>query len=37
MNAFLDELATLGLDCEVTGREPLRLCGLEAYSTMRGV
>lgn len=37
MNAFLDELAAIGLDCEVTGREPLRLCGLEAYSTMREV
>ena len=33
MAAFLDELAAIGLDCEVTGREPLRLCGLEAYST----
>ena len=34
MAALLDELAALGLDCEVTGREPLRMCGLEAYTAV---
>ena len=32
VDAFLNELAALGIGYEVTGREPLRLCGLEAYS-----
>ncbi len=35
VDAFLDELVSIGIDYEVTGREPLRLCGLEAYSTVR--
>lgn len=35
--AFLGELASLGIDYEVTGREPLRLCGLEAYDALRGM
>jgi len=34
VDAFLDELASIGIDYEVTGREPLHLCGLEAYSAM---
>ena len=34
VSAFLDELASIGIDYEVTGREPLHLCGLEAYSAM---
>ncbi len=28
---FLDELSTVGIDYEVTGREPFHLCGTEAY------
>jgi len=36
VDAFLDELASVGIDYEVMGREPLRLCGLEAYSAMGG-
>ena len=36
VGAFLDELASVGIDFEVMGREPLRLCGLEAYSAMSG-
>ena len=31
MDAFLGELASLDIGYEVTGREPLRLCGLEAF------
>ena len=34
VSAFLDELDSIGIDYEVTGREPLHLCGLEAYSAM---
>ena len=33
---FLSELAAVGIDYEVTGREPLRPCGLAAYGTMPG-
>ena len=36
VDAFLNELASVGIDYEVMGREPLRLCGLEAYSAMGG-
>lgn len=36
VDAVLDELASVGIDYEVMGREPLRLCGLEAYSAMGG-
>ncbi len=36
MEAFLDELTSIGIDYEVMNREPLRLCGLEAYSTISG-
>ena len=28
---FLEELASVGISCEVTQKEPLRLCGLEEY------
>ena len=28
---FLDELSTVGIDYEVTGKEPFHLCGTEAY------
>ena len=31
VTAFLDELSSVGIGYEVRGREPLRLCGLEAY------
>ena len=31
VKAFLDELASVGIGYEVMRREPLRLCGLEAY------
>ena len=31
VRVFLDELAAVGIDYQVMGREPLRLCGLEAY------
>ena len=31
MDAFLGELASLDIGYEVTGREPLRLCGFEAF------
>ena len=34
IKAFLDELASVGISCEVMGKEPLRLCGLQAYRTM---
>jgi hypothetical protein len=36
VDAVLNELASVGIDYEVMGREPLRLCGLEAYSAMGG-
>ena len=29
--AFLEELTNAGINCEVIGREPLRLCGLKAF------
>ncbi len=31
---FLDELSTVGIDYEVTGREPFHLCGTEAYGSL---
>ena len=34
-DVFLNELAAVGINYEVTGREPLRLCGLEAYAAQR--
>ena len=34
VKAFLDELASVGIDYEVMRKEPLRLCGLEAYRIM---
>ena len=37
MDAFFNELSSPGIDYEVMNREPLRLCGLEAYGTLRGV
>ena len=33
VGAFLDELASVGIDYEVISREPLRLCGMEPYIT----
>ena len=32
MNLFLDELSQNGIDAEVMGREPARLCGIEPYA-----
>lgn len=32
LEVFLGELKAAGIDYEVMGKEPLRLCGLEAYS-----
>jgi len=37
LEVFLGELATLGIDYEVTGREPLHLCGLAAYGAAGSV
>ena len=31
MDIFLDELSTVGIDYEITGKEPFHLCGTEAY------
>ena len=31
LNVFLDELKSVGIDYEVMHKEPLRLCGIEAY------
>ena len=35
VRAFLDELASVGIVYEVMREEPLRLCGLEVYRTMK--
>ena len=32
VEAFLGELASVGIDYELTGREPLYMCGFEAYN-----
>ncbi|MBR1634895.1 MAG: hypothetical protein IJ682_07550 [Lachnospiraceae bacterium] len=32
-DALLEELSQTGIDYEVMGREPFRLCGLEAFYT----
>ncbi|MBQ9009480.1 MAG: hypothetical protein IJ088_09150 [Clostridia bacterium] len=31
IRTFLGELSSVGIDCEVTGTEPLRLCGIKMY------
>lgn len=33
VGVFIEELAAVGITCEVTSKEPLRLCGLERYGT----
>ena len=30
-DAFLEELSMAGIDYEVTRKEPLRMCGIEAF------
>ena len=32
VGVFLSELESVGIDCEVRKKEPLRLCGLENYN-----
>ena len=36
VDVFLDELASVGLDCEVLRREPFRLCGIERFGVTDG-
>jgi len=36
LGLFLNELSSVGLNYEVMGEGPLRLCGFEAYSPLRG-
>jgi hypothetical protein len=31
VDALLEELSSVGIDCEVRGREPFELCGMAPY------
>ncbi len=33
VDTFLNELSSVGIDCEVIDKEPLRLCGIEAFES----
>ena len=36
LEVLLDELASVGIDCEVTRQEPLRLCGIDSFAGCAG-